>query len=61
MTTTIVPGASWVDFTWMLPAGVAVVVWENTTLDPAWRYTELGETRTGPGKGRVVGRDGSRA
>ena len=33
---------------------------ERATLDVAWRYTDLGEVRTGRGAGRVVWRDGSR-
>ena len=59
-TTTIVPGASRVDLAWMLTAGVAVALGERATLDLAWRYSDLGEVRTGRGEGRVVWRDGSR-
>ena len=59
-TTTIVPGASRAGFAWMLTAGVAVTLDERMTLDLAWRYTDLGEVRTGRGAGRVVWRDGSR-
>ena len=59
-TTTIVPGASRVGLAWMLTAGVAVALGERATLDLAWRYSDLGEVRTGRGEGRVVWRDGSR-
>ena len=59
-TTTIVPGASRTGFAWMLTAGVAVTLDERMTLDLAWRYSDLGEVRTGRGAGRVVWRDGSR-
>ena len=40
--------------------GVAVALGERATLDLAWRYTDLGEVRTGRSAGRVVWRDGSR-
>ena len=33
---------------------------EDKTLDFAWRYSDLGEVRTGQGEGRVIWRDGSR-
>ena len=59
-TTTIVPRASRTDVAWMLTAGFAVPLGEGTTLDLAWRYTDLGVVRTGRGGGRVVWRDGSR-
>ena len=59
-TTTIVPRASRTDVAWMLTAGFSVPVGEGTTLDLAWRYTDLGVVRTGRGGGRVVWRDGSR-
>ena len=59
-TTTEVPGARRTGFAWMLTAGVAAALGERTTLDLAWRYTDLGEVRTGRGAGRVVWRDGSR-
>ena len=59
-TTTIVPGASRTGVAWMLTAGVAVALDERMTLDLAWRYSDLGEVRTGRGAGRVVWRDGSR-
>ena len=59
-TTTLVPGASRTEFTWMATAGVAAAVGERTTLDLAWRYTDLGTVETGQGEGRVVYRDGSR-
>ncbi len=44
----------------MLTAGLAVPLAEGTTLDLAWRYTDLGVVRTSCGGGRVVWRDGSR-
>ena len=60
VTTTIVPGHSRTDFTWMISAGVATVIDENTTFELAWRYTDYGEVRTGTGTGQVIRRDGSR-
>ena len=59
-TTTIVPGGGWTGTTWMLTAGASVAVDARTTLDIAWRHTDLGEARTGRGEGRVVWRDGRR-
>ncbi len=59
-TTTIVPGASRTGLAWMATAGVAVALGERVSVDLAWRYTDLGEVRTGRGVGRVVWRDGSR-
>ena len=59
-TTTIVPGARRNDFTWMATAGVAATLGGRTTLDLAWRYTDLGSVHTGRGEGRVVWHDGSR-
>ena len=59
-TTTIVPGAHRVNLAWMLTAGVATSLGDNTTLELAWRYTDLGAVETGRGRGRVVWRDGSR-
>ena len=59
-TTTIVPGVRRTDFAWMVTAGVATALNERTTLDLAWRYTDLGTVHTGRGEGRVVWRDGSR-
>ena len=59
-TTTVVPGGSRTGLGWMLTAGVAKALAERTTLDLAWRYTDLGATRTGRGMGRVVWRDESR-
>ncbi len=58
--TTTVPGGSRVESAWMVTAGVAMEVGERTTLDLGWRYTDLGEVRTGRGAGQVVWRDGSR-
>ena len=59
-TTTIVPGAGRTGVAWMVTAGLSTALSERTTLDFAWRYTDLGEVRTGRGEGRVVWRDGSR-
>lgn len=59
-TTTIVPGARRTDFAWMVTAGVATALNERTTLELAWRYTDLGVVHTGRSEGRVVWRDGSR-
>lgn len=59
-TTTVVPGARRTDAAWMLTAGVATALGERLTLDLAWRYSDLGEIRTGRGEGRVLWRDGSR-
>lgn len=59
-TTTIVPGANRTDLAWMVTAGVSLPLDERVVLDLAWRYTHLGEFRTGRGAGRVVWRDGSR-
>ena len=58
-TTTIVPGAGRTGAAWMVTAGLSAALSERTTLDFAWRYTDLGEVRTGRGEGRVVWRDGS--
>ena len=59
-TTTTVPGAERTEFAWMVTAGVAAVLNARTTLELAWRYSDLGEVRTGRGAGRVVWLDGSR-
>ena len=59
-TTTIVPGARRVNLAWMLTAGIATSLSDDTTLELAWRYTDLGPVETGEGRGRVVWRDGSR-
>lgn len=59
-TTTIVPGAHRTGFAWMVTAGVATALSERTTLDLAWRYTDLDAVHTGRREGRVVWRDGSR-
>ena len=53
-TRTIVPGNSNSDLAWMVTAGFGVALDERTTLDVAWRYTDLGRVRTGTGSGRVV-------
>ncbi len=59
-TKTIVPGASTSNSTVMLTAGFGVELNEFTTLDVAWRYSDLGEIRTGAGAGSVVWHDGRR-
>ena len=59
-TTTIVPGVRQSNFAWMVTAGVATVLSESTTLDLAWKYSDLGAAETAAGGGRVVWRDGSR-
>ena len=59
-TTTHVPGVSRSGVAWMVAAGVATALSESTTLDLAWRYSDLGTAETGAGGGRVVWRDGSR-
>lgn len=59
-TTTFVPGAQTVDFSWMLTAGLALPLGERVTLDAAWRYLDAGHMETGADQGRIVWRDGSR-
>lgn len=59
-TTTSVRGGSRTDLTWMLTAGFTLPLNEWLDLDMAWRYTDLGEVRTGRGEGGVTWRDGSR-
>lgn len=59
-TRTIVPGGNRTNLAWMLAAGVALSTDERTTLELAWRYTDLGNAETGRGAGRVVWRDASR-
>ncbi|MXW86257.1 MAG: outer membrane beta-barrel protein [Boseongicola sp. SB0667_bin_21] len=59
-TTTSVRGGSWMDLAWMVTAGLTMPLSERLGLDVAWRYTDLGEARTGRGEGGVVWRDGSR-
>ena len=60
LTTTIAPGGSRTNHTWMLTAGVAAPVWNNVILDVSWRYMDFGRVATERGAGRVVWRDGSR-
>lgn len=59
-TTTVVPGGHRTGFAWMATAGVSAALGNRTAIDVAWRYTDLGEARTGQGVGRVIWRDGSR-
>ena len=59
-TTTVVPGGSRSGFAWTVTAGVAAELNARTTLELAWRYSDLGIVQTGRGEGRVIWRDGSR-
>ena len=59
-TTTLVPGGHRTGLAWMVTAGVATALGESTTLEVAWRYSDLGTAETATGGGRVVWRDGSR-
>lgn len=59
-TTTHVPGGHRTGLAWMLTAGVATALGESTTLEIAWRYSDLGMVETATGDGRVVWNDGSR-
>ena len=59
-TTTTVPGESHTDLAWMITTGVTTALNERVTLEIAWRYSDLGEIRTGQGMGSVTWRDGSR-
>ncbi len=58
-TMTIVPGGSHVDMAWMATAGFSVGLDDQVMFDFAWRYSDLGEVRTGMNEGRVVRRDGT--
>ena len=60
LTTTTVPGGSHTDLAWMISAGVSTALNERATLEFAWRYSDLGEVRTGQGMGSSVRRDGKR-
>ena len=60
-TATIVPGGRRIDVAWMLTAGLATALTPRTTLELAWRYTDLGTIRTDRGPGRVIRLDGSSA
>ena len=59
-TTTVVPGGSRTGFAWTVTAGVAAELNARTTLELAWRYSDLGFLQTGQGQGRVIWREGSR-
>ena len=59
-TYTIVPGGNHVNLSWMLTAGVGILLRGRMTVDVAWRYTDHGAIETSSGEGRVVWRDGSR-
>ncbi len=57
-TTTHVPSGQRTGLAWMVTAGVATALNESTTLELAWRYSDLGTAETGTGEGRVEYRDG---
>lgn len=59
-TTTHVPGGHRTGLAWMVTVGLTTALGENTMLDVAWRYSDLGTAETATGGGRVVWRDGSR-
>ena len=59
-TMTTVPVSSRTGLAWIVTVGVAMAVGENTMLDLAWRYTDLGRVRTDRSPGRVVWWDGNR-
>ena len=59
-TTTHVPGGHRTGLAWMVTAGLTTALGENTMLDVAWRYSDLGTAETGTGDGRIVWHDGSR-
>ena len=58
-TTTHVPSGHRTGLAWMVTVGVATAIGESTTLEVAWRYSDLGTVETGTGGGQVVWRDGS--
>ncbi len=55
------PGATKVGSAWMVTAGVAASLDARTTVELAWRYSHLGDTKTGRGSGRVEWRDRGRS
>ena len=55
-TMTILPGNSSSDLAWMVTAGFGVALDERSTLEVAWRYTDLGRVQTGTGTARRLGR-----
>ena len=61
VTQTVVPDGKDTEFAWMATAGVSVAVRKRLTLDLAYRYSDMGEVRTGSGGGSVDWRDGSRS
>ena len=54
------PSATRAGFAWMVTAGVAASLDARTTVELAWRYNHLGDTKTGRGSGRVEWRDRGR-
>ena len=59
-TTTHVPSGHRTGLAWMVTAGLTTALGENTMLDVAWRYSDLGTAESATGGGRVVWHDGSR-
>ena len=56
-----VPGEGRVGRAWTLTAGVAVPVGSRSTVELAWRYTDVSEVKTGRGSGQVEWRGGGRS
>ncbi len=56
---TIVPGEGRVGRAWTVTAGLAVTMGSRSTLELAWRYSDLGTVGTGRGSGRVEWRERS--
>ncbi len=54
---TIVPGEGRVGRAWTVTAGLAVTMGSRSTLELAWRYSDLGTVGTGQGSGRVEWRE----
>ena len=56
-----VPGEGRVGRAWTVTAGVAVPVGSRSTLEFAWRYTDVSEVKTGRGSGQVEWRGRGRS
>ena len=56
---TIVPGEGRVGRAWTVTAGLAMAMGGQSTLELAWRYSDLGTVGTGQGSGRVEWRERS--
>ncbi len=54
VTTTTVPSGSHTDLAWMATTGISTALNERVTLEFAWRYSNLGEVRTGRGIGSTA-------